>query len=229
MAPFCFLGGVYLGDKRVPAFSLASRVIPNVDDSLREALQVPASIKSLALVTSTSDDVGYTALDEATKMAAVEVIYAKSFYAGAAHASGPLSGEFIGILGGATPSEVKSGLEVAIRMINEGPAFYSVDEAGEQAYFAHTISRTGTYLSKMAGISPGEPLAYLIAPPLEAMVGLDAALKAADVRLCVFYGPPTETNFGGGLLTGSQSSCAAAAEAFAATIRKIALAPHSSF
>jgi len=218
-----------LGDKRVPAFSLASRVIPNVDDSLREALQVPASIKSLALVTSTSDDVGYTALDEATKMAAVEVIYAKSFYAGAAHASGPLSGEFIGILGGATPSEVKSGLEVAIRMINEGPAFYSVDEAREQAYFAHTISRTGTYLSKMAGISPGEPLAYLIAPPLEAMVGLDAALKAADVRLCVFYGPPTETNFGGGLLTGSQSSCAAAAEAFAATIRKIALAPHSSF
>ena len=218
-----------MGDKRVPAFSLASRVIPNVDDSLREALQVPASIKSLALVTSTSDDVGYTALDEATKMAAVEVIYAKSFYAGAAHASGPLSGEFIGILGGATPSEVKSGLEVAIRMINEGPAFYSVDEAREQAYFAHTISRTGTYLSKMAGISPGEPLAYLIAPPLEAMVGLDAALKAADVRLCVFYGPPTETNFGGGLLTGSQSSCAAAAEAFAATIRKIALAPHSSF
>lgn len=218
-----------MGDKRVPAFSLASRVIPNVDESLREALNVPATIKSLALLTSTSDDVGYTALDEATKMAAVEVIYAKSFYAGAAHASGPLSGEFIGILGGATPSEVKSGLEVAIQMINEGPAFYSVDEAGEQAYFAHTISRTGTYLSKIAGINPGEPLAYLIAPPLEAMVGLDAALKAADVRLCVFYGPPTETNFGGGLLTGSQSSCAAATEAFAATIRKIALAPHSLF
>lgn len=218
-----------MGDKRVPAFSLASRVITNVDESLREALNVPATIKSLALLTSTSDDVGYTALDEATKMAAVEVIYAKSFYAGAAHASGPLSGEFIGILGGATPSEVKSGLEVAIQMINEGPAFYSVDEAGEQAYFAHTISRTGTYLSKIAGINPGEPLAYLIAPPLEAMVGLDAALKAADVRLCVFYGPPTETNFGGGLLTGSQSSCAAAAEAFAATIRKIALAPHSLF
>jgi ethanolamine utilization protein EutL len=61
------------------------------------------------------------------------------------------------------------------------------------------------------------------------MVGLDAALKAADVRLCVFYGPPTETNFGGGLLTGSQSSCAAAAEAFADTVKKIGLFPHSSF
>ncbi|MFJ5716948.1 ethanolamine utilization microcompartment protein EutL [Neobacillus sp. NPDC093127] len=215
--------------KRVPAFALASQIIPNIDDGLREALKVPANIKSLGLVTSTSDDVGYTALDEATKMAAVEVVYAKSFYAGAAHASGPLSGEFIGILGGETPSEVKSGIEAAVQLINEGPAFYAVDEAGDHAYFAHTISRTGTYLSKMAGINPGEPLAYLIAPPLEAMVGLDAALKAADVRLCVFYGPPTETNYGGGLLTGSQSSCAAAAEAFADTVKKIAHSPHNSF
>lgn len=218
-----------MGLKRVPASALASQIIPNVDDGLREALQVPAHMKSLALVTSNSDDVGYTAMDEATKMAAVEVIYAKSFYAGAAHASGPLSGEFIGILGGATPSEVKSGLEVAVQHINDGPSFYAVDEAGEHAYYAHTISRTGTFLSKMAGIKPGEPLAYLIAPPLEAMVALDAALKAADVRLCVFYGPPTETNFGGGLLTGSQSSCKAAAEAFAAAVQKMALAPHSSF
>ena len=215
--------------KRIPAFALSSRIIPNIDDGLREQLQVPPFIKSLALITSTSDDVGYTALDEATKMAAVEVIYAKSFYAGAAHSSGPLSGEFLGILGGATPSEVKSGLEVAVQMINEGPTFYAVDEEANHAYYAHTISRTGTYLSKVAGIKPGEPLAYLIAPPLEAIIGLDAALKAADVRLCVFYGPPTETNFGGGLLTGSQSSCAAAAEAFANTVKKIALSPHSSF
>jgi ethanolamine utilization protein EutL len=228
LAPFCILGGKKMGLKRVPAIALASRIIPNIDEGLREHLQIPIGINSLALITSTSDDVGYTALDEATKKAAVEVIYAKSFYAGAAHASGPLSGEFIGILGGATPSEVKSGLEVARQMINEGPAFYAVDEEGNHAYFAHTISRTGTYLSKLAGIPAGAPLAYLIAPPLEAMVGLDAALKAADVRLCVFYGPPTETNFGGGLLTGSQSSCSAAAEAFADTVRKIALFPNST-
>ncbi len=215
--------------KRVPAFALASRVIPYIDERLRDALQVPKDTNSIALVTSTSDDVGYTALDEATKKAAVDVIYAKSFYAGAAHASGPLSGEFLGILGGATPAEVKSGLEVAIQMINEGPAFYAVDEAGNHAYYAHTISRTGTYLSKVAGINTGEPLAYLIAPPLEAMVALDAALKSADVRICAFYGPPTETNFGGGLLTGSQSSCMAAAEAFADTVKKIALSPHYYF
>lgn len=218
-----------MGVKRVPAFALASRIIPNVDVGLREQLQIPPHIKSLALVTSTSDDVGYTAIDEATKNAAVEVIYAKSFYAGSSHSSGPLSGEFLGILGGETPSEAKSGLEIAVQMINDGPAFYAVDEDGNHAYYAHTISRTGSYLSKIAGIKQGEPLAYLIAPPLEAIIGLDAALKAADVKLCVFYGPPTETNFGGGLLTGSQSSCSAAAEAFADIVQKIALSPHLTF
>ena len=62
-------------------------------------------------------------------------------------------------------------------------------------YFAHCISRTGSYLSGLAGVPEGTAMAYLIAPPLEAAVGLDAALKAADVELKVFYGPPTATNF----------------------------------
>lgn len=39
---------------------------------------------------------------------------------------------------------------------------------------------------------------------------MDAALKAAEVRLCKLYAPPSETNFGGGLLTGTQSACDAA-------------------
>ena len=68
-------------------------------------------------------------------------------------------------------------------------------------------------------------MAYLIAPPLEAMLGLDAAVKAADVTLSLFYGPPTETNFAGGLLTGDQAACKAACEAFAATVCAIAATP----
>jgi len=46
------------------------------------------------------------------------------------------------------------------------------------------------------------------------MYALDAALKAADVRLAAFFGPPSETNFGGGLLTGSQSACKSACDSF---------------
>lgn len=214
-----------MGNKAIRAAALAVRVIPNVDPGLVKPLKLKKSIRSLGMLTCNIDDVGYTAIDEATKKAAVEVVYAKSFYAGAAHASGPLSGEFIGIIGGSTPSEVKSGLDAAVEFMDSGPCFFALDEEGAHAYFAHVISRTGTFLSKIAGIAEGEPLAYLIAPPLEAVYGLDAALKAADVKLCQFYGPPSETNFGGGLLTGSQSSCKAAADAFADAVRDVAALP----
>ncbi len=212
-------------DQPIRAVPLAVRVIPNVDAGLAEKLGLKPDIRSLGLLTSSIDDVGYTALDEATKKAAVEVVYAKSFYAGAAHASGPLSGEFLGIIGGATPSEVISGLDAATALMENGACFYSLNDDGSHAYYAHVISRTGTYLSQMANIREGEPLAYLIAPPLEAVYGLDAALKAADVSIQQFYGPPTETNFGGGLLTGSQSACTAAAQAFADAVRSVAQTP----
>ncbi|MGO0060141.1 ethanolamine utilization microcompartment protein EutL [Brevibacillus fluminis] len=209
----------------IRAVPLAVRIIPNVDSGLAEKLELAPAIRSLGLLTSTIDDVGYTAIDEATKKAAVEVVYAKSFYAGSGHASGPLSGEFLGIIGGATPAEVTSGLDAAMALMESGACFYSLNDEGTHAYYAHVVSRTGTYLSKVAGIREGEPLAYLIAPPLEAVYGLDAALKAADVTIQQFYGPPTETNFGGGLLTGSQSACTAAAQAFADAVRSVALQP----
>lgn len=87
------------------------------------------------------------------------------------------------------------------------------------------MASCGTYLAELADVKIGTPLAYLIAPPLEAVVGLDAALKAAEVELKVFFGPPSETNFGGGLLSGSQSSCEAAAHAFREAIENLARNP----
>ena len=130
-------------------------------------------------------------------------------YAGASNASTKLAGEFIGILAGRNPAEVRSGLDAAILYIEQDACFYSANEDDSIVYFAHCISRTGSYLSEAAGVPEGTAMAYLIAPPLEAMVGLDAALKAAQVEMKVFYGPPSETNFAGGLLTGEQAACKA--------------------
>ncbi|WP_240376770.1 ethanolamine utilization microcompartment protein EutL [Bacillus piscicola] len=204
---------------------LAARVIPNVDGALASQLDLNPNHRSLAMFTVTLDDVGVTALDEATKRADVEVAYARSFYAGADHASGPLSGEFIGILSGPNPDEVKSGLDAAIQTVEYDAYFEALNDEKTHCLFAHVVARTGSFLSKEAGIEQGEPLAYLIAPPLEAMYGLDAALKAADVQLVTFYGPPTETNFGGGLLTGTQSACKAAADAFRDSVMDTAQDP----
>ncbi len=212
------------GDQ-IPVRVLSVRMIPQADDGLREALGLLPGERSLGILTTDCDDASYVAVDAATKMAAVRVAYAKSFYAGASNASTKLAGEFIGILAGESPSEVKSGLTAALEYLNEDCCFISANEDGSIPYFAHCIARTGTFLSGLANVTEGAALAYLIAPPVEAMLGVDAALKAADVQMVQFYGPPTETNFGGALLTGDQAACRAACQAFGEMVTDVADQP----
>ena len=205
----------------IPVKVLAVQYIPNASPSLCEALGVPRQFPSLALLTTDSDDATYIALDEATKAAEVEVFYSRSFYAGASNASAPYAGEVIGILAGATPGAAKSGMEAAQAALQR----IGFEETSRVPYLAYTVSSCGSFLAREAGVRPGTALAYLIAPPLESMVAMDAALKSADVKLCKLYAPPSETNFGGGLLTGSRSACEAACDAFTAAVTKIAESP----
>ncbi len=205
----------------IPVKILAVRYLPGADEGLAKALGAPKGYPSLAMLTTDSDDATYIALDEATKAADVKVCYAKSFYAGAANASTPNAGEVIGILAGPTPGAVRSGMDAAIAALGH----IGFEEVGNVPYLAHTVSSSGSYLSGEAAISQGSALAYLIAPPLESMYAMDAALKAADVKLCKLFAPPSETNFGGGLLTGTQSACTAACNAFAAAVAEVAGRP----
>ena len=204
---------------------LAARLIPNVHPDFAEKLGLRPDQRSLALITCDIDDSLYVALDEATKKADVEVVYAHSFYAGSAHASGPLSGEIIGILAAPNPAEARSGMDAAIAYAEEKAWFFAADEKGEIAFFPHTISRSGSYLSKEAGVPEGTPLAYLIAPPIEATYAIDAALKAAEVTMRLWWAPPSETNFSGALLSGSQSACKAACSAFQDAVLDVARSP----
>ena len=201
----------------IPVKILAVRYLQNA--ALSSALGTEK--KCLAMVTADCDDATYIALDEATKAADAEVVYAKCFYAGAANATQPYAGEVIGILGADTPGAARSAMEAALSALkNLGFA-----ESGGVNYLAHTVSSAGSFLSREAGVPLGSALAYLIAPPLESLYGLDAALKAADVKLQSLFAPPSETNFGGGLLTGTQSACKAACDAFADAVRAVAARP----
>lgn len=214
--------------ERLPAQVLCARLIPNVSPALCKALNLKKHYPSLSLLSADSDDVTYIALDHATKAASVEVVYGRSLYAGAANASTALAGEVIGILGAETPDEAESGLSAAISHI-QTLGFRSANDRGDVVYLAHTIARSGSYLSQIAKVPQGSPLAYLIAPPIEAMVALDAALKAAAVEPGIFFLPPTETNFAGALLTGTESACKAACSAFAETVCDIASKPKGDY
>ena len=205
----------------IPVKVLAVRYLANASESLCKGLGVSGKATSLGMLTTDCDDATYIALDAATKAAEVEVAYGRSFYAGASNASTPNAGEVIGILAGATPGAVRSGMEAALAALQQ----MGFEETNGVPYLAHTVSSTGTFLAKEAGVRTGAALAYLIAPPLEGMYAMDAALKAADVKLCKLYAPPSETNFGGGLLSGTQSACAAACSAFAAAVAEVAIRP----
>ena len=204
---------------------LAVKIISNVSPGLAKSLNLGPQHKSLGMITADVDDVTYTALDEATKAAEVEVVYAKSMYAGSGNASTKLAGEVLGILAGPSPAEVRSGLNAALNFMENGSHFVSANEDNSIVYYSYCISRTGSYLAEVAGVKEGEPIAYLVAPPLEAIYALDAALKAADVELKQLFEPPTETNFAGALLTGSQSACKAACDAFTEAVQSVASNP----
>lgn len=203
---------------------LSMKLVSNVVDALEKKIKLPEGHKSIGVFTSDCDDVAYIAMDEATKKANVAAVYGETLYAGADNATGLLAGEVVCIISGPTPGEVRSGLQVVINVFeaDDAPHFVSCNDDDSIAYMAHTISKTGSYLSGVAEIPEGQAMSYLIAYPGEFFYALDAAIKAADVELCYYIGPPSPTNCGGAFLTGTQSACTMASEAFANAVQYVA-------
>jgi ethanolamine utilization protein EutL len=205
---------------------LSVRRLPGADPELLRAYGGdPERHRALGLVTCDQDDPTYVALDECTKHAAVDVVYARSFYAGSRHASGPLSGEILGVIAAADDAEIDAGLAAILNCLAHDACFYGANDDGSIAVFPHVIASLGRYLSGVSGLSPGEAMAYLVAPPMEATIALDAALKAADVRAVKVFPPPTETNFAAAWLTGELHACEAAAMAYAGAVVEVARRP----
>lgn len=207
---------------------LACRQIDQVDAQLSKSLGLePGKHVSLGLVTCDQDDSLYVALDHCTKFAEVEVKFGRSLYAGSKHSSGPYSGEVLGIVAGAHPDHVAEALWALREHLQSGVRFqtFSGPDGSQPAFLAHVISETGSYLAPEAGIPRGAPMAYLIAPPLEATFAVDAALKAAPVKLGKWIPPPSETNFAGAFLTGALPDLEAARDAFIEAVAEVARSP----
>lgn len=209
---------------------LLCRQIDAVDPALAKELGLDVTRHvSAGLVTCDQDDSMYVALDHATKFADVEVVFGRSFYAGSKHGSGPFSGEVLGVLAGSHPDDVEEALwalREQLRVVRfqtfEGDA---TGTEGHPAFLAHVIAETGRYLAPQASIPVGAPMAYLIAPPAEAVVAVDAALKAARVTLQKWIAPPSETNFAGAFLAGELHALEAARAAFVEAIADVSAEP----
>ena len=207
------------------ASPLSVQLIPRVDQNLAGRLNLRPEQLSIGLITADNDDATYVSIDHATKMADVEVVYARSFYAGARHSSGLLSGEILAILAGPNSEEVSAGLDAAVEYLKNDALWYAANADASITFFPHLISQTGSYLSKISSIPLGSPVAYLVAPPMEGIVALDKALKAAAVTIASLTMPPSETNYMGVILTGDQPACKAAAMAFQDMVLEVASKP----
>ena len=209
----------------IHAQALSVQLIHKVDSNFAASLHLRPDQVSIGLITADNDDATYVSIDHATKMADVEVVYARSFYAGTKHSSGPLSGEIMAILAGPSPHEVSAGLNAAIDYLENEAVWYSANADGSSAFFPHLISQTGTYLSRSNHLPAGAPVAYLVAPPMEGLVALDSALKAAAVTIASLTMPPSETNYMGAILTGDQPACRAAVSAFQEKVLQVIAHP----
>ena len=212
---------------KIFAKPLSVQLIPRVEREFAGKLHLRDDQVSIGLITADNDDATYVSIDHATKMADVEVVYARSFYAGAKHSSGLFSGEIMAILAGPTPNEVSAGLSAAVEYMQKEALWYSANADGSVAFFPHVISQTGSYLSKANGLTPGASIAYLVAPPMEGLVAMDAALKAAAVSIASLTMPPSETNYMGVILSGDQAACRAAATAFQDKVLEVVNRPMS--
>ncbi len=211
--------------KKIKTNILAQRLIPNVNQHMREALKLPEGHTSIAMFTCDNDDVAFIALDDATKKANIHVAHVEPSYGGVYGAWGSLHGAVIAIISGPKVSDVKSGLGYINDFVATRSALYGLNEEESIAYYAYHIDKIGKYYASTLGLEEGSSLAYIASAPLEAMYGIDAAVKSADVKIAEFWGPPTVTNCGGALLTGTQSACKAAVTAFRAAVEQVATNP----
>ena len=85
------------------------------------------------------------------------------------------------------------------------------------------INRVGG--GKIVAVTNEEDINGYTAQVVSPIIADGEAMKASDVELVALFEPPSETNFGGGLLTGTQSACNAAASAFAEAVKAVAQRP----
>jgi ethanolamine utilization protein EutL len=101
--------------------------------------------------------VTYTALDEATKGSRVSLSsMPRAFYAGAANASTKLAGEILASWR-AQPGRSQERPGAAIDVIENVAPLCSANDDDSIPYYAHCISRTGSYLSAALVLPRAKP------------------------------------------------------------------------
>lgn len=193
---------------------LSQKLIAHVSPEMARAYGLPEDHQSVAFFSTDNDDVGYLAVDDATKKAKIKVIHARTFYGGEDCTWARNAGGVFIMFSGPRVADVKSGMQYVRDFVETQSQLYNFDGDEGTAFYAQTIPRAGKYFSELYGIKEGDAYAYLVGAPIETNYAIDKALKAGDTRVVHFWFPPSNANSSGAVLTGTESACRAATQAF---------------
>lgn len=199
---------------RIKPAIVSQKLIAHVSPELAAAYKLPEGHQSIAFFSTDNDDVGYLAVDDATKKAKIEVIHAQTYFGGEDCTWSKYAGGVFIMFSGPRVEDVRSGLNYISDFVENKSELYAFDGDRGTAYYAQTIPRTGKYFSKLYGIEEGTSYCYLVGAPIETNYAIDKALKAGDTRIVNFWYPPSHANSSGAVLAGTESACRAATNAF---------------
>lgn len=204
--------------KRVNSRVTMQKVIPNVNKEYRSLWEFPEEHQSIGLISCDVEDVMCFALDDASKKARIQVVHVETVYGGAAYSWSPYGGEITAVISGPKVEDVRNGLMYIRDYIENKCGVYVIDDDESMSYYVDHMAKVGKYNQDRLGLPANASLAYLVATPIEATYALDKALKASDTKIVEFFHAPSRVNTGGALLSGSESACKAAVEAFASAV-----------
>ena len=193
---------------------LSQKVIANVTPEFARVYNIPEGHTSVGFFSADNDDIGYLAVDDASKKANIKLIHAETYYGGTTCSWSKYGGSVFVLFSGPKVEDVKSGLRYVRDFIENHSELCNFDGDEGTAFYAQTIPRPGKYFQEWCELKPGESYAYLVGGPIETNYALDKALKAGNTRVARYWYPPSHANSSGAVFAGTESACRAATNAF---------------
>lgn len=165
-------------------------VIPNLDQELQSAMDIPANMRSVGLIGSrTGAGAQIQACDEAVKATGAKIIsieIPRDTKGWGGH------GNFI-IMGSENVEDVRRAVEIALQKIDEYCGEIYISEAGHMEF--QYSARAGEAINKAFGVPEGKPMGFVCASPAPiGMLIADVALKTAGVELIKTMRPDKGTS-----------------------------------
>lgn len=138
---------------------LSQKVIANVTPEFARVYNIPEGHTSVGFFSADNDDIGYLAVDDASKKANIKLIHAETYYGGTTCSWSKYGGSVFVLFSGPKVEDVKSGLRYVRDFIENHSELCNFD-GDEEPHFMHrrfqdreSIFRNGVSLS-LANLMP---------------------------------------------------------------------------